>query len=57
MRRFKSPGQAQRFPSAHEPINNFFRLRRDHIIADQYRIARARAFEIWAAITDCQAAA
>jgi putative transposase len=57
MKRFKSPGQAQRFPSAHEPINNFFRLRRDHIIADQYRIARARAFEIWAAITGCQAAA
>jgi putative transposase len=57
MKRFKSPGQAQRFLSAHEPINNLFRLRRDHIIADQFRTARARAFEIWAEITGSRAAA
>jgi putative transposase len=57
MKRFKSPGQAQRFLSAHEPINNLFRLRRDHMVADQYRIARARAYDLWTAITGCQAAA
>jgi putative transposase len=57
MKRFKSPGQAQRFLLAHEPINNLFHLRRDHILADQHRIARARAFEIWAEITGCRATA
>jgi putative transposase len=31
MKRFKSPGQAQRFLSAHAPINNLFRLRRDQL--------------------------
>ena len=31
MKRFKSPGQAQRFLSAHDGINNLFHLRRDHL--------------------------
>ncbi len=39
MKRFKSPGQAQRFLSAHDPINNLFHLRRDHVTAVQYREA------------------
>ena len=39
MKRFKSARQAQRFLAAHEPINNFFYLRRDHVTADQYRAA------------------
>lgn len=30
VKRFKSPGQAQRFLSAHDQINNLFHLRRDH---------------------------
>ena len=30
MKRFKSAGQAQRFLSAHDQINNLFHLRRDH---------------------------
>src|SRR4051794_40015268 len=30
MERFTSPGQAQRFLSAHDQINNLFHLRRDH---------------------------
>src|SRR3978361_689539 len=33
MKRFKSPGQAQRFLSAHDGLNNLFLLRRDHIPA------------------------
>jgi putative transposase len=57
MKRFKSPGQAQRFLSAHDPINNLFHLRRDDVTADQYRAARTQAFEVWAAVTGVSAAA
>src|SRR5919108_109491 len=57
MKRFKSPRQAQRFLSVHAPINNLFHLRRDHVTADQYRAARAHAFEVWAEITGSSAAA
>jgi len=57
MKRFKSAGQAQRFLSAHDPINNLFHLRRDHVTATEYRAAWTRAFEIWADITDATAAA
>src|SRR3954466_3427318 len=51
MKRFKSPGQAQRFLSAHDQINNLFPLRRDHRPAVQYRAARTQAFQTWAAVT------
>ena len=51
MKRFKSAGQAQRFLSAHDQINNLFHLRRDHVTATAYRAARTRAFAIWAEIT------
>src|SRR5919198_2456540 len=57
MKRFKSPGQVQRFLSTHDPINNLFHLRRDHVTADQHRAARARAFAVWAEITGADAAA
>src|SRR6188474_520973 len=57
MKRFKSARQAQRFLAAHEPINNLFHLRRDHVTADQYRAARAKAFDVWAAVTGAGAAA
>jgi hypothetical protein len=33
MKQFKSAGQAQRFLSAHDQINNLFHLRRDHVTA------------------------
>jgi putative transposase len=36
MKRFKSPRQAQRFLSAHDQINNLFRLYRDHLPATEY---------------------
>ncbi len=52
MKRFKSSGQAQRFLSAHDPINNLFHLRRDHVTAVQYREARMRAFATWAEISE-----
>src|SRR3712207_6256251 len=57
MKRFKSPGQAQRFLSAHNPINNLFHLRRDHVTAAEYRAARAQAFAIWADVTEAKAVA
>jgi putative transposase len=57
MKRFKSAGQAQRFLSAHDPINNLFHLRRDHVTAAQYRAAQAQAFVTWAEITGAKAAA
>jgi putative transposase len=57
MKRFKSAGQAQRFLSAHDQINNLFHLRRDHIPASEYRAARRRAFETWADISGVAAAA
>src|SRR5919206_1596832 len=57
MKRFKSPGQAQRFLSAHDQINNLFHLRRDHVTTDQYRAARAQAFQTWAEVTGVAAAA
>ena len=57
MKRFKSARQAQQFLAAHEPINNLFHLRRDHVTADQYRAARTRAFNVWAAVTGAAVAA
>jgi len=51
MKRFKSTGQAQRFLSAHDQINNLFHLRRDHLPARQYRAARTQAFQTWAEVT------
>src|SRR3954466_1740086 len=57
MKRFKSPGQAQRFLSAHDQINNLFSLRRDHLPAAQYRAARTQAFQTWAELTGVAAQA
>jgi putative transposase len=57
MKRFKSAGQAQRFLAAHDQINNLFRLRRDHVSADQYRAIRIQAFQTWAEVTGVAASA
>src|SRR4051794_40857855 len=57
MKRFKSPGQAQRFLSAHDGINNLFHLRRDHLPARQYRAVRTQAFQTWAEVTGVAARA
>jgi len=40
MKKFKSLGKAQRFLSAHGPINNLFRPRRHLLKATAYRAAR-----------------
>ena len=57
MKRFKSAGQAQRFLSAHEGINNLFLLCRSQVPAAQYRAARRQACQVWAEITGVTVAA
>ena len=51
MRRFKSPEQVQRLLSAHGPINNVFRCRRNRLSALQYRSVRTQAFSLWNEVT------
>ena len=51
MKRFKSPGHAQRFLSAHDGVNNLFRLQRHRLSATQSRATRAAAFQVRAEIT------
>jgi putative transposase len=50
MKQFKSAGQAQRFLSAHDQINNLFNLRRDHLTAEQHRASRTQTFQVWGEI-------
>src|SRR5512134_1517643 len=57
MKRFKSAGQAQRFLSAHDQINNLFSLCRDHVTATEHRAARRQALKVWAEVTGVAAAA
>ena len=47
MARFKSPGHAQRFLSAHDQIATIFRPKRHRLSAQSYRHARADAFSLW----------
>jgi putative transposase len=51
MRRFKSPGHAQRFLSAFGPISDHFRPRRHHLSASEYRALLQERFETWNEIT------
>jgi putative transposase len=55
MKRFKSARHAQRFLSAHDPINNLFLLPRHRISAT--RTDRARAFQAWHDVCGIKAAA
>ncbi|MDK2126923.1 IS6 family transposase [Parachitinimonas caeni] len=57
MRHFKSPTQAQRFLSAHGPINKLFRCRRHLLSRADDRAAREKAFLAWQIITNALAAA
>ena len=57
MRRFKSPGHAQRFLSAFCPIREHFCPRRHRLRAEEYRRKRARRFQIWNAVVGLQIAA
>ncbi len=57
MRRFKSPGHAQRFLAACGPIASHFRPRRHRLAAADYRQIRNERFAIWRAITGTPALA
>ena len=47
MRRFRSPGQAQRFLAVHGVVQNLFRLGRHHLRSENYRFLRDRSFRDW----------
>ena len=47
MQRFKSPGQAQDFLSAHSFIYGHFHPRRHRLAATTYRAIRTQAFNVW----------
>ncbi len=51
MRRFKSPGQAQRFLAVHGQVHNLFRVGRHLLRAANYRLLRNRSFETWQQVT------
>ena len=51
MRRFKSPGHAQRFLAAYGPIASHFRPRRHRLAAEAYRATRTDRFATWRAVT------
>jgi putative transposase len=55
MKRFKSARHAQRFLSAHGPINNLF-LRPAKTSAHNHRRCRAQAFKVWADVSGVVAA-
>ncbi|WP_201382191.1 IS6 family transposase [Ktedonobacter sp. SOSP1-52] len=52
MRRFKSPGHAQRFLSAFGPISDHFRPRRHRLKASAYRALMQERFEVWNGVTN-----
>jgi putative transposase len=51
MRRFKSPGQAQRFLAVHSQVHNLYRVGRHLLRAASYRLLRNRSFETWQQVT------
>ncbi|MGH3684005.1 MAG: IS6 family transposase [Pseudonocardiaceae bacterium] len=57
MKRFTSPGHAQRFLSAFSGISPHFRPRRHRLGADDYRRETASRFTTWNEITGLKAAA
>src|SRR4028118_1305386 len=54
MRRFTSPGHAQRFLSAHGPIRGHFCPRRHRLKAHAYREERSQRFLVWNDVTGVQ---
>jgi putative transposase len=57
MQRFKSPGHAQRFLAAYEPIAQHFRPRRHLLSASAYRQEMRHRFDSWKEITGLPTAA
>ena len=57
MRRFKSPGHAQRFLSAQGPIREHFRPKRHKLAASVYRAKMQEQFMTWNDVTNLSIAA
>ena len=57
MRRFKSPGQAQRFLSAFGPIQGHFHPKQHQLTAQRYRQQLRQRFEDWREIAGLNSAA
>ncbi len=57
MRRFKSPGHAQRFLAAYGPIAAHFRPRRHRLSAADYRAVRRERFTAWREVAGLPAVA
>jgi putative transposase len=57
MQGFKSPGHAQQFLSAYDPIAQHFRPRRHLLSASESRDEMGHRFESWAEITGTERAA
>ena len=57
MRRFKSPGHAQRFLAAYGPIAGHFRPCRHRLAASDYRQTRDQRFATWRLVTGTAAIA
>ncbi len=57
MRRFKSPGQAQRFLSAFEPIRDHFHPKQHQLTAKRYREQLRQRFEDWREVAGLNLAA
>ena len=51
MRKFKTPGQAQRFLTVHGLVQNLFRVGRHLLQAHHHRELRDRAFIVWQEVT------
>ena len=51
MRRFKSAGHAESFLSVHGVVRNLFRIGRQFMSAEQYRLLRERSFKAWHSAT------
>ena len=57
MKRFRTPGAAQRFLAVFSVISPHFRPRRHRLTADDYRIEMTRRFAVWKEVTEHTAAA
>jgi putative transposase len=57
MRRFKSPGQAQRFLSAFEPIRDPFHPKQHQLPAKRYREQLRQRFQDWREVAGLNSAA
>ena len=57
MKRFRTPGAAQRFLAVFSVISPHFRPRRHRLTADDYRTEMTRRFAVWNEVTGLTAAA